>query len=159
MTTTKTITVQEELDNANPNTLADALKKAGVSRQLGIIKAVVTALTATATPDITTAAVLAAAVVTGAVLETGELLPPIGDLVALRVTASGTAASLGTYILTDTGGTALLPPGGASAAVGIAKISDDGKTLTFPNTVTAFTLIYRPRSVVDISTTVYAPSV
>ena len=99
----------------------------------------------------TSRAVKAAATITGLSLDTGEGLPPLGALTSLRVTASGTAGSLGTYILTDPSGTPIVPPGGASAAVGIAKISDDGKTITFPNTVTGFVLQYMPRASVDSS--------
>jgi len=143
-TTTADFILQDLLDQANPNVLPDGFRKVKLGHMFSQVKAVVTALSATATPDITTAAVKAAAVITGITLATGENLPAIGKLVTLRVTASGTAASLGTYILTDSGGTAIIPPGGASTAVGIAKISDDGKTITFPNTVTAFVLMYRP---------------
>lgn len=145
-TTTKTDTLQEVLEKADPNTIADALRKVGAARQLAIIKVVVTGLTAASAIDITTAAVKAAATITGVTLETGEQLPPIGDVTSLRVTASGTAGSLGTYGVSDAGGTAIVPPGGASAALGVALLSDDGKTLTFPNTITAFVLQYRPRS-------------
>lgn len=144
MTTTADFTLQDLLDQANLNTLGDALHKVKLGHMFSRVKATVAALTATATPDVTTAAVKAAATISGITLATGENLPPIGQLISLRVTASGTAGSLGTYILTDSGGTAIVPPGGASAAVGIAKISDDGKTITFPNTVTAFVLEYYP---------------
>ena len=48
-------------------------------------------------------------------------------------------------MFTDPSGTAIVPPGGASAAVGIAELSLDGSTITFPNTVTGFVLVYSPR--------------
>lgn len=159
MTTTKTNTVQEELESGNLNTLADALKKAGIARQLQIIKVVVTGLGADANPDITGALVKAAAEITGVTLETGEMLPPVGDVVSCRVTASATGASLGDYHMTDAGGTPLLPPGGAGVAVGVAALDNDGKTITFPNTITAFVLQYRPRAVNAPSTTEFAPSI
>lgn len=144
-TATKNQTLQELLRTPTPDLLANLLKELGIDKATSVIKAVVTGLAATATPDITSAAVKAAAVITGVSLETGENLPPIGALIALRLTASGTAPSLGVYVFGDSGATAIVPPGGAGLAVGVAKISDDGKTITFPNTVTGFTIIYIPR--------------
>ena len=46
----------------------------------------------------------------------------------------------------------IVPPGGAGAAVGIARLSDDGKTITFPNTVTGFVLHYMPRAETALDT-------
>jgi hypothetical protein len=146
MTTIADKTPREILDQSNLNELADALKKIKFGRQLSRIKVTFAALTAAAAVDITTAASKAAATISGITLATGENLPPIGVWQALRITASGTAGSLGAYLLADTGATAIVPPGGAGAAVGIAKLSDDGKTITFPNTVTGFVLEYFPRT-------------
>jgi hypothetical protein len=151
MTTNKTQTYTRLLDKAAPDSLPDLLRKMQFGKMNTPIKVVVSGLTATATPDITTAAVKAAATITGIELESGENLPAIGQVVSLRVAASATGASVGTYGVTDDGGTAIIPPGGASAAMGIAKLSDNGKVLTFPNTVTGFTLIYWPRAAVDMS--------
>lgn len=151
-------TLQRAADQAGLNELADILHKVKFGHMLQPIKAVVTGLTAAAAIDITTAAVKAAATVTSIALDTGENLPPIGSLLSLRVTASGTAGSVGTYIFTDAGGTAIVPPGGASSAVGIAKISDDGKTITFPNTITAFTIEYMARASVDVTSAVLPQS-
>lgn len=65
-----------------------------------------------------------------------------------RVVTSGTGASVGTYMVGDSAVTPLLPPGGASTAIGIASaqgIAAPGAGLTtkgvitsvtFPNTVT-----------------------
>lgn len=162
MTTTKVETIRQVLNQASPDELADAFRKIKLGDMLSVIKVTVAALTATAAPDITSAAVKAAATIVGTTLESGENLPPIGQLLSLRVTASGTAASVGSYIATDTGGTATLPTGGASAGVGIAKLSDDGTTITFPNTVTAFVVTYRPRApaaIGSLDTTKFAPSV
>jgi hypothetical protein len=147
MTTTKVETIQEVLEKADPNTLADALRRMGFGKMLNPIKIVCTGLTAAASFDITTAAVKAAATVTGLGLEAGENLPPIGDVVSLRVTASGTANSVGTYAITDSG--TLTPTAGAN--VGLATLSADGKTLTFPSTVTAFVLTYQARASVAIT--------
>lgn len=44
---------------------------------------------------------------------------------------------------------------GAGANVGLALLSDDGKSLTFPTTVTAFVLEYVPRSAVDLASNYY----
>lgn len=150
---TKPMTIQQALEKANPNDLADALRQLGLGKLFAPIKVVVAALTAAASVDITSAAAKAAATITGIdALEDGEFLPPIGSCLALRVTASGTAGSLGVYILGDVAATPIVPPGGAGLAVGVARISDDGKTITFPNTVTAFTLIYTPRPIVPVTT-------
>lgn len=147
MTTTVNQKFQAILDLANPNNLADLLRQVKLGRLLSTVKVTVAALSpASATPDITDPDLLAFATVSGITLEDGEGLPAIGQVVSLRVTASGTAASVGSYGITDPGGTAIIPPGGASAALGIAELSDDGTTLTFPNTVTGFVLVYYPRT-------------
>jgi hypothetical protein len=150
-TTSKVSTFQRLLAKMDLNILADLFRKMKFGRTLGPVKVTVSGLTASAAPDITSAAVKAAGTIVGMDLETGENLPPIGRVISLRVVASGTAASLGTYGVTDTGGTAIIPPGGASAAMGIAKLSDDGTTLTFPNTVTGFVLVYYPRIAVAMT--------
>lgn len=150
-TTIDETTLRDQLNRSDLNAIADIAKKIKLGDTLSLVKATVTVLGATATPDITSAAVKAAAVVTGIQLDTGENLPPIGQVVALQVTASGTAASLGAYIVADAAATAIVPPGGAGVAVGIAKLSDDGKTLTFPNSVTAFTIRYYPQSAVPLT--------
>lgn len=151
--TTKPLTIQQVLEKADPNTLADALRLLGFGKLLAPIKVVITGLSAAAAVDITSAAAKAAATITGIdELEDGENLPAIGSCLALRVTASGTATSLGVYQLGDAGATPIVPPGGAGAAVGVARISDDGKTITFPNTVTGFVLEYMPRPKVAVTT-------
>ena len=66
------------------------------------------------------------------------------------VTAATTANTVGSYHLTDSGGTVLTPT--ASANIGLAKISDDGSTLTFPTSdVTAFVIEYLPRAAVAMT--------
>jgi len=142
-TTTADITLQQILDNANLNQLAAALSKVKLGNVLGSVKVVVTGLTAIAAPVITGAAVRAAATITGLNRGSNDNLPAIQSVKTLRVTASGTANSVGSYVVTDAGGTELTPT--ASANVGLALLSDDGTTLTFPTTVTAFVLEYVPR--------------
>lgn len=150
-TTTETESLQKKLEKCDLNQLADALRLVGGKRH-AVIKIVVTSMTAIAAPDITGALVKAAAVITGIdALVAGELLPAVGEVISLRVTASGTATSVGSYIVSDAAETPLLPPGGASTAVGIAALADDGSTITFPNTITAFILTYKPRSVVAMT--------
>lgn len=160
VTTTKNETLRSVLNDANLNEIASAMRRMRLGDRLSVVKVTVASLTATATPDITSAAVKAAATIVGMTLATGENLPPIGHVLSLRISASGTAASVGTYAVSDAGGTAIIPPGGASAAAGIALISDDGKTITFPNTVTGFVIQYIPREPVGVNldTTRYAPS-
>jgi hypothetical protein len=155
-------TIQSELDRGNANTAADCFRKMLLGSMLCRLKAVVTGMTAASTVNITTIlTALGAAVVTvtGINLQGGDLkvLPPILALRSLRITASGTAGSLGTYVLSDVGGTAIVPPGGAGAAVGIVTLSDDGTTITFPNTITAFTIEYLGGSNTDM-TTFFEPS-
>lgn len=146
MTVTFVETLQKELDDANPTTLADALRQVRLGTLLTPLKRVFTGLTAAAAFDLT------AIDGTGEVVGAGNpnRLPALITH-TLRVTASGTAASLGTYIAGDAGATPIIPPGGASAAVGVATISDDGKTLTFPNTITGFVVEYIPRAAVAMS--------
>lgn len=145
-TTSKTQTYQRLLEKMGLNTLADVLRKLKWGRTIAPIKVVVTGLTAADTIVINTAAIKAAATITGIDLETGEYLPPIGHVVSFRISAGG-ATHVGSYGVTDAGGTAIVPPGGASAALGIVKLSDDGTTLTPAASaqITAFTLIYYPK--------------
>jgi hypothetical protein len=69
--------------------------------------------------------------------------PPALAIAALRVTA-GAAAAVGSYAVTDVGGTPLSPAAGT--VVGLATLSNDGKTITFPggSDVTALVLEYIP---------------
>lgn len=158
-TTTKPKTTQQVLDEAIPDQIADAARRVALGTILQPLKITVTGLTATAAVNVTSAAVLAAAVINlgNNNYNASKLLPAIGAIRNLRVTASGTPASLGTYIPTDAAGTMVIPPGGANVAVGVCQLSDDGKTITFPNTITGFVLEYIPRPPADL-TTVFAPS-
>lgn len=148
-------TFAEKLNDANPNLLATLLQQVKLGKMLDPVKVTFAGLTAAAAIDITTSASRTGATINLGLegIAAGEGLPPIQMVKTLRVTASATAASLGTYIVSDSGGTAIIPPGGAGAAVGIALLSDDGKTITFPNTITAFVLEYMPRSEVDLTDT------
>ena len=147
MTTTKDETLQEVLEKADPNKLADALRKVGIGYGAPVIKGSATGLTAAARFDLTDPAVAALLTIANIdALEDGEGLPPIGACLALQVLASGTGASVGSYVLGVDSATLLVPPGGANTAVGVARVSDDGSTITFPNTVTGFEIQYMPRT-------------
>jgi hypothetical protein len=154
-------TLQNELNNGNPTSVANIIKLMQLGTMLSPIKVTSGTITATAAPVITSAAFYAGATVTGVPAANEEpaeaTLPAILVVRTLRVTASGTAASVGSYIVSDAGGTPTLPTGGASAGVGIATLSDDGTTITFPNTVTAFVLEYVARSATDLQTA-FAPA-
>ncbi len=149
MTTTIAPTIQLALDKANPNQVADLLRKIKLGTMLTPLKRTFTGLTAAAAFDLT---------LIDGTGETPANSNNVNRMAALlvgtlRVTASGTAGSVGTYQVSDTGGTPLVPPGGASAAVGVATISDDGKTITFPNTITAFVIEYLPRAYTSLTST------
>ena len=118
-----------------------------LGNMLSPVKVVVTDLTATATPDITSNAVRLAATITGLERETTENLPAILAVKSLRVTAVGTGAT-GPRVVTDSGGTAVAP---SSGIAGVALLSADGTTLTFEGTVTGFVHEYIPRSATALS--------
>lgn len=135
VTTTKDQTIKEVLNRATPGELADALRKLALGTMFTPLKLVKTGLTAAASFDITSAAL-------------GSNPAALG-VFSLRVTASGTANSVGSYSMSDAAGTPVSPTAGAN--VGLATISDDGKTITFPTTVTAFVMEYLPRPAADLS--------
>ena len=143
MTTTFVQTIQQALERCTPGIIADLVRALRLDKSMSKVKAVATGLTAAASFNITTAAVKSASVITGVTLDSDETLPAIGQIVSLRVTASGTANSVGTYAIGDSSATPVSPTAGAN--VGLATLSDDGKTITFPTTVTAFVISYFPR--------------
>lgn len=138
-TATKTRSLQEVLDEALPGELADALRKLKLGTTHAPMKRTFTGLTAAAAFDLT--AIDGTGETAGAANANRLAALLVGTL---RVTASGTGNSVGSYAMTDTGGTTVSPTAGAN--VGIAKLSDDGKTITFPTTVTAFVVEYIPRT-------------
>lgn len=145
--TTAELTYQQWLNRANLNLLPTIFQKMKLGNMLSPVKVTVASLTATATPDITSAAVLAAATITCLERETGDRLPAILAVKTLRVTAVGTGAT-GPRIVTDSGGTAVAP---SSGIAGVALLSADGTTLTFEGTVTGFVIEYIPRSATALS--------
>jgi hypothetical protein len=144
VTATQTNTLQRELDRAEPETIADCLRKIGLGFILTPLKRAFTGLTAAAAFDLT--AIDGTGETTGA---TNPNRRAALSVATLRVTASGTANSVGSYAVSDTGGTPVSPTAGAN--VGLATISDNGKTITFPTTVTAFVIEYVPRSASDMT--------
>jgi len=138
-TLTKARSTQFVIDEANPTEVADALNKLELGTIFTPLKRTFTGLTAAAQFDLT--------LIDGAGETAGLANPnrlPANLVRTLRVTASGTANSVGSYVVTDAAGTPTSPT--ASTIVGLATISDDGKTITFPTTVTAFIIAYMPRT-------------
>lgn len=135
--------LQGYLDQANPNFLADVLRQIGLGSLLTPLKVTFSGLTAAASFDITTAANFEFATVNqgSPIYDNQGYLPPILCVNTLRVTAVGTGAT-GARFVTDTGGT---------ASSTVAKVSDDGKTLTFEGTVTGFVIEYIPRSITSMT--------
>ena len=134
-------TVVDALNAANPNSIGSALQNAQLGTSIKKIKATITGLTATAAP------VLTAIPASNIVINSGPdsvaqslVLPPLGNLLTLRVTASGTANSLGSYAIGSAAATPISPTAGAN--VGLAALGDDQATLTFPSTITAFEIEY-----------------
>jgi hypothetical protein len=131
MTLTSTETLKAALDQANPNKVADALQKIALGTVL--------------TPIVYDTGVLSGALIVAAI----PLPSPALLVQSARVVSSGTAASVGTYLVSDASAVAVIPPGGASAAAGVAKLAADGTTVTFPNTVTRAIIQYIRRPVSD----------
>jgi len=116
------ITLESALDNANPNEIPSALKMLALGTMLG----------STVKQTIALAAVAAAVT-----LDPPALGPAF---VACRVSSVvGGAGAAGVRAVTDAGGT----PGAPGAnGPGLATLSDDGKTLTFENTIKEVVVSY-----------------
>lgn len=143
MTTTRTRSLKDVLDNANPNELADALRKLRLGTMLTPLKRVFTGLTAAAAFDLT--AIDATGETTGP--SNPNRLPALAVIALEGVTETSGTASKGTYAIGVHGVSTTIDPTNSTVA-GVATLSDDGKTLTFPEAdVTGFTIIYLPRTV------------
>lgn len=131
VTTTAKETLLKVLNDADPNKIADALAQADIG----------TMFTPT---QFDTGTITASATVT---------LPGQGALLiqSARVVTSGTATSVGSYLISDAAAVMIIPPGGASVAVGVGRLSADGKTVTFPNTITRATIVYIPKPAADLA--------
>lgn len=123
MTTTENKTLAGILDEADPNSIADALRKVKLGQLL--------------TPQ------------TRAISQTSNVAvtldPPAQGPASLTVRVTAGTALAGVYRATDSGGTAV-----DSATLGVATLSDDGATLTFAAAVTDVVVDYVPRSDSDI---------
>jgi len=121
-TKTSSLTIQGALDNAVPTVFEAALNMLDLG----------TMLTNT---EYDTGTVSASATV---------VLPYEAAFVqSARVVTSGTAGSLGSYVVADSAATPVAPPS-ASTQPGVASIATDRKTITFPNTVTRVVVRYLP---------------
>ena len=124
-------TVKTELDRADLNNLADVIRKIGLGSMLEVQEYDTGTITASATVSI----------------------PSPGALIvqSARVVTSGTAGSVGSYLVSDSGAT-LSTPTAASTQAGVAKCSADGLTITFPNTVTRAVIRYIKNPATTLST-------
>lgn len=151
MSTTFLETIRRVLNAGRTEQLPAGFSKVKLGNMLSVVKVTVSALTPAGTHDITTATFKNASTITGLNLDTGENLPAIGKVISLRVTAATTGSTVGSYGVTDASGTAVTA--NTSSVMGIATLSDDGKTLGFPTAdVTAFVLVYEPRAATDPGT-------
>jgi hypothetical protein len=134
-------TVQNALDRAEPAKLADLVRELKLGSMLSPLNVTVTALgTPAAAIDLTDPATFAAATVNLGSPAYTKTLPPALMVVALRVVSGAGAAATGVREISDSGDT---------PTTAIATLSDDGKTLTFEDTVGDFVIVYVPRSDVD----------
>lgn len=135
MTTTRTRTFQDALDEGNLNQLDTILKQMKLGTMLTPLKRTFTGLASAAAQNLTT--------IDGTGETTGTSNPKrlaALAVITLRVTAG--AAAAGHRNVTDAAGT---------PAATLATLSDDGKTVTFEAGVTAFVITYIPRSSVDMT--------
>lgn len=152
-TVTKVRSTQLVLDEANANDLPAALQQLLLGTIFTPLKRTFTGLTGAASYDLTA---LDASGETTGVANAKRL--PAAHVRTLRVTAATTANTVGTYIVSDASGTKTSPT--ASTVVGIATLSDDGKTLAFVTAdVTAFIIEYIPLTLSAAQmAAVFAPS-
>jgi hypothetical protein len=148
MTTSVVPTLQNQLNNALPEELPDILRLMQLGNMLTPLKRTFTGLTASGTADLTA--------IDGTGETTGAGNPNRVAALAvktLRVTAATTSTTVGSYGVTDAGGTTVTAS--TSSVMGICKISDDGKTITFPTAdVTAFVIEYIPQAAVSMTAAV-----
>lgn len=128
-----TRTLASELERCDPNNLADLLRQVRLDLVLDAV-------------EHDTGTISGSATVT---------LPDPGALLvqSARVVTSDTAGSVGCYLAADHSATPFLPTA-AGERPGVAALSVDGKTLTFPNTVTRVMVRYIPKPNADLTTEV-----
>lgn len=141
-TTTIAKTLSLALDNSLPGELASALERFKLGQRETLIKRTFTGLTGAASYDLTALDATTESPAAVAGVNNANRLPA-KIIKTLRVTAATTANTVGSYAITDAAGTMLSPT--ASTVVGLARISDDGKSVSFPTAdVTAFIIEYYP---------------
>jgi hypothetical protein len=127
-------TLADVLTKADPDKLADALRKVDLGALLAPTKKTITL---------------------GTVNAAVPLSPPALCINTLRVSdVTGGTAAVGTRVVVDSGGVALVAAPGATGNAnvpGVASLSDDGATLTFEGTVKAIVVSYIPRSAADVT--------
>lgn len=131
MTTTQESTIQSVLNEADPNRLADGLRKAKVGDALQGLQKTLTGLTSLAAQDLTTI---------DDPDDTSVKLPAALVITGVRVTAG--AAAAGARFISDEGST---------PSTTVAALSADGKTITFEAAVTAFVIYYVPKQDLTVS--------
>jgi hypothetical protein len=145
MTVSSMQTLKSVLSKATPGVLADALHKADLGNMMSAKVYTSGSITATATITLPEKALFVQSV---------------------RVLASGTAGSIGTYMVADSGVTPAIPPTAtayAGAAVGIAQANAISASapyiasIVLPNTVTSVVVVYVPAPAVDL-TAEFAPT-
>lgn len=154
-------TVAKALNESDPNRLFDALRLYGFGMHLSPQKYTWLGTTGATAVNITTTSWFANA--SGGSKTPGlpqgatQALPAALIIGNVRVN-TGPSGSLGHYYVADSSYTGAVYPGfmaggatGATAAIGIALLSDDGSTLTFPAQVSGFVINYIPRSYVDVT--------
>ena len=141
-------TARHLMNSGSPASVISAAQAMKLGNMLNRVKVVFAGLTSATSHDITTLAAKAAATITGADYSEEATLPPIGQIVSLRVTAGAAAAAVRT--VTDAGGT---------ASASVATLSDNGRTIGFEAGVTGFVLVYQPASAIDMgaATNLVAP--
>lgn len=118
VTATKADTLKLELNNADPNKIADALQQVALGDMLTVQKDAVTQTAATTVVLTSVTALKRAALM----------------IQSVRVTAGAAAAGL-----------RQIGDSGATASTTVCKLSDDGATLTFEDTVSACTIVWIAR--------------
>ena len=125
MTTKVVTTLGVALTQSNPNEMFDALQQCDLGNMFQVKEwdsGTITAAQSPALPELALA------------------------VLSARVVTSGTGASVGNYLVSDSNATPLLPPGGANTAVGIAATVRDASgavsAVKFPNTVTRVVVQY-----------------
>lgn len=150
-TNTKRRTLRAALDASTMDELTSALRRLKMGTRETLLKRTFTGLAGAATYDLTALDATTEAPQEDDLTYSGVANPnrlPAKHVRTLRVTAATTANTVGPYIVVDSGGATLTPTAGAN--VGVAKISDDGSTLTFPSAdVTAFIIEYTPAGRAD----------